>query len=78
MGMLSAQTSKKQYSHPHCGCAQKPVGAKGFGLFTCQDLKKGQFLTEYLGEVQEMLFSVLLAFVIREPSSWSLWQHMHA
>jgi hypothetical protein len=33
--------------------AQKRAGAKGFGLFAGQDLKAGQFVIEYLGEVLE-------------------------
>lgn len=30
---------------------QKRAGAKGFGLFTLEDLKEGQFIIEYIGEV---------------------------
>lgn len=31
--------------------AQKRAGAKGFGLYTLEDLKEGQFIIEYIGEV---------------------------
>jgi len=31
----------------------KQVGKKGFGLFTMQDLERGQFIIEYVGEVIE-------------------------
>ena len=30
---------------------QRRAGAKGFGLFTRQDLQEGDFLMEYVGEV---------------------------
>lgn len=33
-----------------CGM-QRRAGAKGFGLFACEDLHKGQFIIEYIGEV---------------------------
>lgn len=32
---------------------QKRAGAKGFGLFAAEDLKSGQFVIEYIGEVLE-------------------------
>lgn len=32
-------------------CTQRRAGAKGFGLFTLEDLKAGQFIIEYIGEV---------------------------
>lgn len=32
-------------------CLQRRAGAKGFGLFTREDLKAGQFVMEYVGEV---------------------------
>ena len=32
---------------------QKRAGPKGFGLFAEQDIKAGQFLIEYIGEVLE-------------------------
>ncbi len=32
---------------------QKRAGAKGFGLFATEDLKSGQFVIEYIGEVLE-------------------------
>lgn len=35
-------------------CAlQRRAGAKGFGLFAAVDMKAGQFVIEYLGEVLE-------------------------
>lgn len=35
------------------GCVvQRRAGPKGFGLFTKQDLKAGQFVIEYVGEVR--------------------------
>lgn len=35
-------------------CAlQRRAGAKGFGLFALEDIKKGQFIIEYIGEVLE-------------------------
>lgn len=48
--------------HPNCEnqCLQKTqhaeldvkdIGGKGFGLFALQDLRKGQFVTEYVGEL---------------------------
>ena len=37
---------------PHCYVEQGDAGEKGDGLFTCQDLKAGKFLFEYVGEVQ--------------------------
>ena len=30
---------------------QRRAGAKGFGLFACEDLQAGQFIIEYVGEV---------------------------
>jgi len=30
---------------------QRRAGAKGFGLFTKEDLQAGQFIIEYIGEV---------------------------
>lgn len=30
---------------------QRRAGAKGFGLFACEDLHQGQFIIEYIGEV---------------------------
>lgn len=33
--------------------SQRRAGAKGFGLFTNQDLEAGQFVIQYLGEVLE-------------------------
>ena len=33
-------------------CLQRRAGAKGFGLFTKVDLKAGQFVMEYVGEVR--------------------------
>lgn len=51
------------HPHPHIPtlyCAPSPpravqrrAGAKGFGLFAQEDLKAGQFVIEYLGEVLE-------------------------
>lgn len=47
-------------SQPHLntlGCAleitrlQRRAGAKGFGLFALEDIKRGQFIIEYIGEV---------------------------
>jgi histone-lysine N-methyltransferase SETD2 len=32
---------------------QKRAGLKGFGLFAAQDIKAGQFIIEYVGEVLE-------------------------
>ena len=32
-------------------CLQRRAGAKGFGLFSPEDLKAGQFIIEYIGEV---------------------------
>ena len=34
-----------------CILMQRRAGPKGFGLFTKQDLKAGQFVIEYVGEV---------------------------
>ena len=34
-----------------CGLIQRRAGPKGFGLFTNQALKAGQFIIEYVGEV---------------------------
>ena len=34
---------------------QRRAGAKGFGLFTKEDLQAGQFIIEYIGEVQPKL-----------------------
>ena len=31
---------------------QERAGQKGFGLFANQDLKEGQFVIEYIGEVR--------------------------
>lgn len=31
---------------------QRRAGAKGFGLFSTEDLKAGQFIIEYIGEVR--------------------------
>ena len=56
-----AKIKSYQLSHIHCCHPQKAVGAKGFGLFTSQDLKKGQFVIEYLGEVSNILSHALLA-----------------
>ena len=33
-----------------CGL-QRRAGAKGFGLFACEDLQANQFIIEYIGEV---------------------------
>lgn len=41
--------SKRQYAKLEV----KRAGAKGFGLFTMQDLSAGQFVIEYVGEVLE-------------------------
>ena len=39
---------------------QSRAGAKGFGLFTSEDLKAGQFIIEYIGEVQTLLLLFVL------------------
>lgn len=39
--------------HPCSLPLQKRAGAKGFGLFAAEDLKSGQFVIEYIGEVLE-------------------------
>ena len=33
--------------------AQRRAGAKGFGLFASEDIKAGQFVIQYVGEVLE-------------------------
>lgn len=48
----NAHTSTRTHTHTHPG-AQRRAGAKGFGLFAREDLKAGQFVIEYLGEVLE-------------------------
>ena len=34
-----------------CLLMQRRAGAKGFGLFACEDLQENQFIIEYIGEV---------------------------
>ncbi|KAL3148229.1 hypothetical protein ABBQ38_013701 [Trebouxia sp. C0009 RCD-2024] len=41
--------SQRQYANIN----QRRAGAKGFGLFACEDLHHGQFIIEYIGEVLE-------------------------
>ena len=38
---------------------QRRAGAKGFGLFTKEDLQAGQFIIEYIGEVHTIAWLLL-------------------
>ena len=43
-------------------CLQRRAGAKGFGLFSPEDLKAGQFIIEYIGEVSFLFKHIHAAF----------------
>ncbi|KAK9809740.1 hypothetical protein WJX73_001840 [Symbiochloris irregularis] len=48
------QCSNQMFSRRrYASLDKRRAGAKGFGLFTTQDLKAGQFIIEYVGEVLE-------------------------
>ena len=42
---------------------QRRAGAKGFGLFACEDLQANQFIIEYIGEVSPSLQSLEVTLV---------------
>ena len=45
---------------------QRRAGRKGFGLFTTQDLKAGQFIIEYVGEVRLSQSWIMLVTVLTD------------
>ena len=53
---------------------QRRAGAKGFGLFTKQDLREGQFIIEYIGEVSLWPHRLAVVLYNRHSSGVKVWQ----
>ena len=48
-GCGNQRFQRRQYKH----IDMRRAGRKGHGLFTCEPLRRGDFITEYVGEVLE-------------------------
>ena len=49
-----------------CMCGmQRRAGAKGFGLFACEDLQPNQFIIEYIGEVGPLVPLIMVTVFVQ-------------